>query len=556
MLVKFFGSRGGGSPKASIDYLLGKDRAREGARVLSGDPELSLAIANNIERKQKYTVGCLSFEEENILEAQKIELMESFEETIFAGLDREQYNITWVEHTDKGRLELNFFIPKTELTTGKRLEPYFDRKDRPLIDSWARTINADYGLTNPHDPDKKRALQVDKTHPKELVKTKVGITEAVAELVQAGTIRSQADVIQFFKTAGLEITRSNPNSVSIKNPDGKANIRFRGEYFSQEFYEQVKHIEGGHTRTDTESEGQRAREAQQAIERARTTLAERTKHRAEYHRQFYERIKEPKRTSQKAISSEKLDSRDHNGLHTVRNRRDGGDVLVGDRQISGHTERDYTAEHAQRERKQARTHDSRGQDRTLGAERQDVPNQQEPESRSTESRAEIPRLGVLTHENESKLRQFFERVRKHFERAKQTVRTLAERVTERATDKQRFAELVRKTAETDKRIAIADRETALTEQHFASTQRSIDRTDSQADYLYQRVRSSIVLKKSAEAVKRQRAEERERAAQQSLKERFKSELEATKRSKPTLTPTEKEKTPKIERESQSRGMSR
>jgi hypothetical protein len=65
-----------------------------------------------------------------------------------------------------------------------------------------------------------------------------------------------------------------------------------------------------------------------------------------------------------------------------------------------------------------------------------------------------------------------------------------------------------------------------------------------------------VLKKSAEAVKRQRAEERERAAQQSLKERFKSELEATKRSKPTLTPTEKEKTPKIERESQSRGMSR
>ena len=69
MLVKFFGSRGGGSPKASVDYLLGKDRAREGARVLQGDPELSLAIADNIERKQKYTVGCLSFEEENIPEA-------------------------------------------------------------------------------------------------------------------------------------------------------------------------------------------------------------------------------------------------------------------------------------------------------------------------------------------------------------------------------------------------------------------------------------------------------------------------------------------------------
>lgn len=347
MLVKFFGSRGGGSPKASVDYLLGKDRAREGARVLQGDPELSLAIANNIDRKQKYTVGCLSFEEENIPEAQKIELMQKFEETIFAGLEPEQYNVLWVEHTDKNRLELNFFIPKTELTTGKRLEPYFDRKDRPLVDSFARTINADYGFTDPHDPDKKRALQVDKTTPKELVKTKVGITEAVAELVQVGKIRSQADVIDFFKTAGLEIARSNANSVSIKNPDGKANIRFKGEYFSEEFYEQVKNIESGHTRTSADSERDRATEAQSVIERARTTLTERTKHRAEYHRQFYERIKEPKRSNQKAISSEKLDSRDHNGLHTVRNRRDGGDVLVGDRQAKQPTERDYTLEHEQ-----------------------------------------------------------------------------------------------------------------------------------------------------------------------------------------------------------------
>ena len=45
MLVKFFKNKGGGSPKASIDYLLGKDRQREGAEVLSGNPELSLAIA-------------------------------------------------------------------------------------------------------------------------------------------------------------------------------------------------------------------------------------------------------------------------------------------------------------------------------------------------------------------------------------------------------------------------------------------------------------------------------------------------------------------------------
>ncbi|MEY8921596.1 hypothetical protein AB9G80_00255 [Escherichia coli] len=29
-----------------------------------------------------------------------------------------------MEHTDKGRLELNFLIPNTELLTGKRLQPW------------------------------------------------------------------------------------------------------------------------------------------------------------------------------------------------------------------------------------------------------------------------------------------------------------------------------------------------------------------------------------------------------------------------------------------------
>ncbi|MGK3295905.1 hypothetical protein ACSLNR_28615, partial [Escherichia coli] len=40
-------------------------------------------------------------------------------------------SILWVEHQDKGRLELNFVIPNMELANGKRLQPYYDRADRP-----------------------------------------------------------------------------------------------------------------------------------------------------------------------------------------------------------------------------------------------------------------------------------------------------------------------------------------------------------------------------------------------------------------------------------------
>jgi len=96
MIVKIFSNKGGGSPKASIDYLLGKDRQREGAKVLSGDPELSRSIAESLEFKNRYTVGCLSFEEQEINSKAKVEIMEKFEKTIFAGMEKDQYNIKFL----------------------------------------------------------------------------------------------------------------------------------------------------------------------------------------------------------------------------------------------------------------------------------------------------------------------------------------------------------------------------------------------------------------------------------------------------------------------------
>mgnify|MGYP003419804678 FL=1 len=141
MIVKILGNKGGGSAGAAIDYMLGKERDREGAILLSGDPDLTARLADNLDFQNRYTVGVLSFEEANIEEQQKQEIMQSFEETLLAGLDRDQYDITWIEHTDKGRLELNFVIPNVELSTGKRLQPYFDQVDRPLVENWKQITN-------------------------------------------------------------------------------------------------------------------------------------------------------------------------------------------------------------------------------------------------------------------------------------------------------------------------------------------------------------------------------------------------------------------------------
>jgi len=162
MLVKFFKNKGGGSPNASMAYLLKKQP--EHIRILQGNPRFSRLIANDLSFKNKYTVGCLSFEEDTISEVQKWEIMDHFEDTLFAGLNREQYNICWIEHTDKGRLELNFFIPNVELTTQKALTPYFDRADRPLVDSFQRLINQRYDLSDPDDPQKRQMTISNKEH--------------------------------------------------------------------------------------------------------------------------------------------------------------------------------------------------------------------------------------------------------------------------------------------------------------------------------------------------------------------------------------------------------
>ena len=80
MLIKFFkrppktthGSRGG-SPKASMDYLL--DKPEDEVRVLQGNPELSVQLAEAMESENPFTVGCLSFEEADISKNHKQEIM-------------------------------------------------------------------------------------------------------------------------------------------------------------------------------------------------------------------------------------------------------------------------------------------------------------------------------------------------------------------------------------------------------------------------------------------------------------------------------------------------
>lgn len=77
MIVDFF-RHGTGLSKGCLDYLLGEDRVREHAQVLSGDVELTAQLIDSSPFAKKYTSGCLSFYEHDLSDQDKQPLVYFF----------------------------------------------------------------------------------------------------------------------------------------------------------------------------------------------------------------------------------------------------------------------------------------------------------------------------------------------------------------------------------------------------------------------------------------------------------------------------------------------
>ena len=234
MLVKFF-NRGKGGGSGPVDYLLGKDRNRENAQTLRGNPDQVKELIDGLSFARNYTSGCLSFAEKDIPEHQKQQLMDSFQDTLMAGLDRNQYDILWVEHKDKNRLELNFLIPNVELSTNKRLQPYYDKNDRHYVNSWQQIANDTFRFKDPHDPANRHFVVTAKDLPNDRKQAVSLITNSLVNEIKEGAISNRADVINKLQSYGLEIARETKSSISIKDPEGGKNIRLKGALYERDF---------------------------------------------------------------------------------------------------------------------------------------------------------------------------------------------------------------------------------------------------------------------------------------------------------------------------------
>ncbi|BAW77379.1 hypothetical protein HPMKM5p_0006 (plasmid) [Helicobacter pylori] len=238
MLVKFWGTnQGGGDGDGSVNYLL-NERVKQGtAKVLKGDPNLTKSLLLSLTQKHKACVGCLSFEESNINDGLKYELMESFENALLTQEMQGRYNILWVEHTDKGRLELNFVIPKIDLGRQKAFNPYYHKVDLKRIDTWKDCINLKHNFTNPKDLEKQHNIQQHQTknpQNKELLAT----YEKLDKLIQDNLgklFNSREDIINFLKANQCEVTRQGKDYISVKLPNELKSKRLKGFYYHETF---------------------------------------------------------------------------------------------------------------------------------------------------------------------------------------------------------------------------------------------------------------------------------------------------------------------------------
>ena len=251
---------------------------------LQGKPEEVRELIDASPYMKKYTSGVLSFAEADLPPGQREKLMESFERVLMPGLEKDQYSILWVEHADKGRLELNFLIPNTELLTGKRLQPYYDRADRPRIDAWQTVVNGRLGLHDPNAPENRRALVTPSSLPKMKQEAAEAITRGLLTLALSGELKTRQDVTETLERSGFEVVRTTKNSISIADPDGGRNIRLKGAIYEQSFNA------GEGLRADIESAAaEYRRDAESRIQRARAVCKSGTERKREENQRRHSR---------------------------------------------------------------------------------------------------------------------------------------------------------------------------------------------------------------------------------------------------------------------------
>ena len=294
MLIKFTsGGRGGGG--AVCGYLVDAERqGREhcAPEVVRGDLARTQELIDSIERQWTYTHGVLSFAPGDAPTVDEQEAaMDAFEAFAFAGLDVDQFDISWVrhQHTEAGRVELHFVTPRMELASGRALNiapPGWERSFSTLRDA----LNLGHGWARPDDPARAREVAFELSppwaqHGFHLKEGKEAVHGYVTALVERGAIHDRASLVDALTEAGLEVTRAGKDYVTVRDPDTDERLRLRGRIYEKDWSDDTElgraaaREIGEPDSRDRGLDRERAAEAFAACEREREHRADRNRDR-------------------------------------------------------------------------------------------------------------------------------------------------------------------------------------------------------------------------------------------------------------------------------------
>lgn len=241
MHIKFL-AHGTGSGAGASAYLMREHdhtgAKRAGVEVLRGDPALFAAVADSLPFQQRYTSAVISWAaEEAPLPEEISDVLDDFEALAFAGLERESYHMTAVEHSEAdGGVHVHILIPRVHLDSGKSFNPAppGQRKD---FDAVRDKHNHEKGWARPDDPLRARLLRPDFEAYKDAsdkTAIKKQITDHLLSAVAQGVVSNAAELRSYLHEGlGCEITRTGKDYTSVKPEGYPKAIRLKGELYGE-----------------------------------------------------------------------------------------------------------------------------------------------------------------------------------------------------------------------------------------------------------------------------------------------------------------------------------
>jgi hypothetical protein len=264
-------------------------------RDFAGSAFDCINAVESITRKHKYVSGTLSFEpSERPTDKELLAVVESFRKTFMAGLENGVNFVDfWNIHEDKGRIELNYVIPLTELTTGKRINPFPPGKAKEdFKDAFDAYINHQLGFDQvvrdplkassskfetkvlPHS-NSKLAEEIRATKP-----DKDNISNFVSYQIVSGKISNRQQLCDYLENFG-EITRMNDKFISLKIHGSQKAFRLKGPVYEHGVDFQKLKIESA-----TREAPNRKQLNDSDFQKVRSTLARLTSSRKEFNQKL------------------------------------------------------------------------------------------------------------------------------------------------------------------------------------------------------------------------------------------------------------------------------